>query len=126
MDGADIRTYASSFNSRINAQDLGGLSELMTDDHVFIDAAENVVSGKRACLKAWQGFFAAFPDYKNTFDSMHATGDSVAIVGRSSCSDPRLDGPALWRAKIRGSQISEWRVFEDTKSNRVSLGLQVG
>ena len=78
---------------------------------------------KEACLDAWRGFFTAFPDYRNILEYMRATGNEVAVAGHSSCSDPRLDGPALWSAKLRGSQICEWRVYEDTAANRERLGL---
>lgn len=123
MDEPDASILVSSFNDCINAQDIEGLSRWMTDDHVFIDKAGSAVSGKSACLRAWRSFFAAFPDYRNTFDRMQASGDAVIIAGSSSCSDPRLAGRALWTARIHGMRISEWRVFEDTRGNRERLGV---
>lgn len=123
MDEPDTSTLVSSFNDCINSRDIEGLSRLMTDDHVFIDTAGSAVSGKSACLQAWRSFFAAFPDYRNTFDRMQATGDVVVTIGSSSCSDPRLDGRALWTARIHGTRISEWRVLEDTRGNRERLGV---
>jgi ketosteroid isomerase-like protein len=123
MDGAAAETLLRSFNACISRRDVGGLSMLMTDDHVFIDTAGARVTGKEACLEAWRGFFAAFPDYRNVFERMRIVGDHVAIAGHSSCSDPRLDGSALWSAKLRGSQLCEWRVYDDTDANRERLGL---
>ena len=95
----------------------------MTKDHVFIDAANNVISGKERCLSAWRGFFAAFPDYRNVFQQLSLDGNEAIIVGYSVCSDSRLAGPALWTAKIEGAQIAEWRVYEDTPENRAILNL---
>ena len=118
-----ISTTVSRFNGFINTRDIKGLSAMMTDDHTFIDGANQRVVGKEECILAWQGFFAAFPDYQNHFEHISADEELVAIMGRSSCSDRRLDGPALWSATVRNEQISEWRVFEDTGSNRKSLGL---
>lgn len=109
----------SRFNGFINARDIEGLSEMMTDDHTFIDGANQRVVGKEECILAWQGFFAAFPDYQNHFEHISANEELVAIMGRSSCSDARLHGPA----PVRNEQVSEWRVFENTGSNRKSLGL---
>jgi ketosteroid isomerase-like protein len=123
MSGTDAKTIASQFNHCINAGDIEGLSALMTDDHRFVDSAGNAVSGKQACVKAWTGFFAAFPDYRNVFERFQETENAVAISGRSSCSDPRLAGPALWMAKLRDGSVSEWRVLEDTPENRAELGL---
>jgi ketosteroid isomerase-like protein len=112
-----------AFNDCINRRDLEGLSRLMTDDHKFIDAASGIVSGKRACVEAWRGFFSAFPDYRNHFHRMIATGSTVAIIGRSACSDPRLAGPALWQAIISDDRIDQWSVFEDTSPSRLTLGI---
>jgi ketosteroid isomerase-like protein len=114
----------TSFNDCINCRDLNGLSNLMTEDHVFIDSANNTTAGKARCVEAWRGFFAAFPDYRNHFEGMQLTGNQVAIVGHSACSDVRLAGPALWTAKLEGDLIAEWRVYEDTTANRRLLGLE--
>jgi len=125
MEGhsADI---VMSFNECINRKDLGGLSRLVTDDHVFVDTANNTISGKERCIEAWRGFFAAFPDYRNHFEFVALSGRRAVIAGCSVCSDARLAGPALWTAKIEGQLIAEWRVYEDTSANRALLGLKVG
>ena len=113
----------SDFNGFINARDIEGLAAMMTDDHVFIDAANRQVIGKVDCIRAWKGFFAAFPDYQNHFEHVAAHGELIVITGHTSCSDARLAGAALWSAKVRDGHVSEWRVFDDTVSNRKLLGL---
>jgi ketosteroid isomerase-like protein len=112
------------FNECINRRDLGGLSRLMTDDHVFIDSANNTILGRERCVEAWRGFFAAFPDYRNHFEHVVLSGGKAVIVGCSVCSDARLAGPALWTANIEGQLIAEWHVYEDTSANRALLGLK--
>ena len=124
MDFEHGKAVVLRFNDCINARDIEGLSRIMTDDHVFIDASDNRLSGKPGCLRAWQGFFAAFPDYRNHFAQFAAKRELIVVAGRSSCSDHRLDGPALWAARVRGDRVSEWRVLEDSASNRHSLGLR--
>ena len=37
MGDFDLISTALRFNERINARDLTGLGEMMTEDHVFID-----------------------------------------------------------------------------------------
>lgn len=123
MDRAEAQAIVLSFNNCINAQDLDGLSRWMTDDHVFIDTAGTVVSGKSGCLTAWRGFFDAFPDYRNAFDCIQSSEDFVVASGRSSCSEPRLAGPVLWSARVSCSRVREWRVHEDTPETRRTLGL---
>jgi ketosteroid isomerase-like protein len=119
---------AIAFNDAINRCDLDRLRALMTDDHEFIDTARNVVAGREAALAAWRGFFAAFPDYRNEWESVTAAAGAVTAVGRSSCpSEAALDGPAIWIARIAGDgRVSQWRVHEDTPENRRQLGIERG
>jgi ketosteroid isomerase-like protein len=116
---------ATKFNDHINARDLPRLVALMTDDHTFVDSGGATVAGRDACRDAWQGFFTSFPDYRNVFATMtpDAADEVVTIVGRSECSVPVLAGPALWRARVCDGLVAEWRVYEDTPSNREALGV---
>ena len=120
----DAVTVAVRFNGFINARNSDGLSELMTDDHVFTDSAGHSITGKPACLAAWCGFFDSFPEYRNTFESMQASAGIVTIAGHSVCpGHPELEGPALWSAVIVTGQVSYWRVHEDTPRTRKRLGI---
>ena len=123
MNQASANLIVMSFNDCITRRDIDGLSRLMTDDHVFIDAANNTISGKERCVEAWRRFFGAFPDYRNHFERVSLTGDNAVIIGHSVCSDLRLAGPALWSARIAGGLIAEWRVYDDTIASRALLGV---
>jgi len=120
----DPESVVTRFNEGINGRDVEVLARLMTDDHVFIDSAGDRVDGRQGCLDAWRGFFGAYPDYRNEFASMvQASSDMVAVMGRSVCSVPALDGPALWTARTRAGGGCEWRVYEDTPETRARIGL---
>jgi ketosteroid isomerase-like protein len=119
----DPRALIVAFNEHINNRNLDGLAILMTDDHTFIDTAGHAIRGKSACLDAWRSFFKSFPDYRNIFDRLVVVDTTVVVVGRSSCSDVRLDGPALWVATASDDKLAEWRVYEDTPTNRCTLGI---
>ena len=120
----DPESVVVRFNEGINGRDLDVLARLMTEDHVFIDSVGGRVDGRQRCLAAWRGFFGAFPDYRNEFTSMVLTSSGmVTVAGRSVCSDPALDGPGLWTAKIREGRVCEWRVYEDTPEARARIGL---
>jgi dihydrofolate reductase/ketosteroid isomerase-like protein len=103
-----------AFNECINSRDLDGLGALMAEEHTFVDSAGSRVEGRAACVEAWRGFFASFPDYRNVFDTTEAGGDGdvVTVTGRSECSVPELSGPARWRARVRAGVVEEWRVYE--------------
>jgi uncharacterized protein (TIGR02246 family) len=112
------------FNEAINSRDLSALAGLMTDDHSFVDAEGNAVSGREAVLEAWRGFFDAFPDYRNVWAELRSKGDVFVATGHSVCAtEPRLDGPAIWTATVRGDRVSVWRVYEDAAEERSRLGL---
>lgn len=95
----------------------------MTDSHTFIDTAGNVVAGKQAVIEAWRGFFKAFPDNRNAFENWKVDASIVTVSGRSHCSDKRLEGPALWKAVVSDQALVEWRVYEDSLTNRQLLGM---
>jgi len=123
MTGNDEIRTVLRFNHGINGRDIDALAALMTDDHRFIDTAAATIMGKASALKAWEDFFAAFPDYRNVFDRVEFRGDAVVVAGHSKCSDRRLYGPALWQARVKDGKVAEWRVYEDTPENRRQLRL---
>ncbi|MEG3629822.1 YybH family protein [Streptomyces poriticola] len=100
------------FNAAINRRDLADIAALMSEDHAFVDSAGGAVRGKQACVEAWRGFFAAFPDYRNVFTDLTAREQVVTASGYSVCSHPDLSGPARWTARVRGDLVTEWRVSD--------------
>ena len=68
-------------------------------------------------------FFKLFPDYLNHFSIVESRGNSVLVVGHSTCADDRLAGPAIWTAKVENDLGAEWRVYLDTPENRDRLEL---
>jgi hypothetical protein len=118
----DPRDVVEEFNSAIASRDLSRLGELMTEDHRLITGTEDPVKGKEACLAAWRQFFDLLPDYRNVFDRVWSVGQVARMCGRSVSTDERLNGPAIWKAVVEGTQIREWHVDEDTPEGRRRLG----
>ena len=109
MDSLDVMMVALRFNEKINQRDLDGLVELMTDDHTFIDNSGDVYKNMK---EGWREFFGNHSDYRNIFTSVTVKNNVVVMIGYSTCSnEPRLNGPSMWTAKVRGGRISEWRVY---------------
>ncbi|MCD7930006.1 MAG: nuclear transport factor 2 family protein [Tannerellaceae bacterium] len=124
MFSTSSRTIALLFNDCINNRDVEGLSNLMTEDHIFIDSANNRVEGKNANKANWQHFFDLFPFYKNVFETVISRDSTVIMQGYSLCCDEILNHvKAIWTAKIEGGKLNEWRVYTDTKENRELLGV---
>lgn len=124
MNKDEQKAIVLRFNEYINKQNIDGLAALMTDDHTFIDSVNNVIHGKEKTLEAWRGFFELFPDYRNVFANLESQNGLVVITGHSICSDKRLDGPALWTAKVKDNKVAEWRVYADTPENRKQLDIK--
>ena len=121
---ADPKEVVLQFNEYINAQNPTGLSALMTDDHALFDDGLTIQRGKEKVLDTWRQFFSLFPDYRNVFERIESRDDLVVISGYSVCSDDRLNGPALWTAKVNDNKITEWRIYEDTLENRKRLDIR--
>ncbi|MCB9676672.1 MAG: nuclear transport factor 2 family protein [Alphaproteobacteria bacterium] len=112
-----------AFDAAIAARDLGALVARMTPDHRFVDSGGGVVEGRDACRGAWEGFFGAFPDYRNVFERVVRVDGRVIALGHSECSTPALAGPAIWSAVVRDGALAEWRVDDDTPEVRARMGL---
>jgi ketosteroid isomerase-like protein len=109
------------FIERINAHDVEGLGLLMSDDHTFIDAHGNQVSGKEKMTAGWRGYFDWFPDYYIEVTDTFEQGESLALFGFAGGSFKSREGeswrlPAAWKAIVRDGRVSLWQVFADTKT----------
>jgi len=116
---------ALQFNACINSADINGLANLMTEDHVFIDMANNRIEGKTNNISmAWEPFFKLFPGYQNIFENVKTKGSTVIMHGYSVCSKEVLNNVhAIWIAEITDNKVSLWHIYTDTKENRAKFGL---
>ena len=110
---------ALAFAARINAHDVVGLCDLMTEGHVFVDALGGRFEGRENMRIGWQYFFQAFPGYRIDIETNMATGEVVGLFGTASGS--YKDAPkkhwrvaAAWKAVISDGLVVEWRVYCDT------------
>lgn len=111
-----------AFIDAINRGDVARLSELMTEDHVFMDAAGNASSGKTDMEEGWRKYFRMFPDYRIEAEIMIQDGDLVAVFGSASGTyngrrglvpANRIAMPAAWKAVVENDKIKLWQVYAD-------------
>lgn len=111
-----------AFIEKINAHTLDGVSELMTEDHIFVDGGGAVTNGRKAMRDAWQGYFSMMPDHLITPEHVLAVGNTVGVFGKASgtyTSDGRFKRenrwqvPAAWLAIIRDGKVAHWQVYAD-------------
>jgi ketosteroid isomerase-like protein len=116
-----------AFIERINAHDVEGMYELMSEDHAFIDSDGFAHEGRDMMRKAWQDYFTMMPDYWIECDQILSEGEVIAVFGKAGGTYTR-DGelkvenmwevPAAWRAVVRGDKVSEWRIYVDVEPIR--------
>ena len=118
---------ALSFVERINQHDVEGLVQLMSEDHLFVDALGARVQGSEALRQGWMGYFRWFPDYTISCTEVLEKGDVVALfgmacgtynVGGKLLPENRWEIPAAWKAVVRGERVAEWRVYADNEPAR--------
>jgi ketosteroid isomerase-like protein len=123
-----------AFLDRINAGDVPGMCELMTEDHIFVDALGNQVKGRETMRKGWAGYFKLFPDYKVSHEEIFAQSNVVAAFGSAQgtyAPDGQLSKekhwniPAAWKAVVRDGQIAEWYVYADNQPARKLMGERI-
>ena len=124
MNTRDPKLTALMFNECINARDLDGLVALMTDDHAFVDRDNGRYEGKDRMSSGWRDFFDQFPAYRNTFVRVQSAEDLVAALGYAEWTAGGERDHVVWTATIRDDLVAEWRVLDDTETNRESLGLR--
>ncbi len=127
----DAVRVVRDFVARINDRDVAGLTELMTDDHRFVDATGAVHAGRDLMRKGWEEYFSSFPDYHIEVEDVIGAGPLVALfgwargtargLGASSGAAWRI--PAAWRAEVRERGLAEWRVYCDVEPMLRSLGI---
>jgi ketosteroid isomerase-like protein len=111
---------AMAFVDRINRHDVAALTELMSDDHRFIDAHGNEVVGRDNMSAGWRGYFGMFPDYAIEVQEIFEDGDNFAMFGSAGGSfQGRREAswrlPAAWKAVVKNGRITLWQVYADTK-----------
>jgi len=121
MNLKDPKLIALQFNEYINNQDINGLSNLMTEDHIFIDR-KGVCYGDM--VNGWKEFFNNFPTYKNYFTRVESRDNLVILIGYARWSkDSSEEDHAIWTAIIEDDLVTEWHIYEDTEENRKKLGI---
>lgn len=122
MNSRDPKLIALLFNECINNQDIKGISNLMTKDHVFIDRHGDCFGDM---INGWKEFFQNFPTYKNTFTRVESQESLVILIGYAKWSiDSLEEDHAIWTATIENDLVAKWHIYEDTEENREKLSIK--
>ena len=72
---------ALSFVGAINSGNADRLSELMTEDHTFIDSDGSEHSGREEMRLGWDQYFSMVPDFRIHVEHSSFRDDIVALFG---------------------------------------------
>jgi len=110
------------FVKYINEHNVEKLSELMSDDHTFIDAHNNSIIGKNNMKDGWISYFEWFPDYRIEIDEFYESENTFIMLGFASATYKGMNPvanhwrlPAAWKATIENNKVKLWQVYCDTK-----------
>ena len=123
MGSINPKQIALQFNQCIITQNIRQISDLMTEDHRFIDRAGKVVRGKENMIRAWVKFFELFPEYQNTFERVETHNNDVILYGYATWKEGEAPDHAIWTATIENDLVAEWRIYEDTEDNKKKFNL---
>jgi ketosteroid isomerase-like protein len=115
-----MNSIIQAFINSINAHDVASIAELMSEDHVFIDAHGNEMRGKETMRTGWRGYFEWFPDYFIEVADVFEDGETFAMFGLAGGSfkgNPAAQWrlPAAWKASVKNGRVAVWQVYADTK-----------
>jgi len=118
-----------AFISAINRHAPSEISELMTDDHIFVDSGGKSQSGRENMTAGWREYFRMFPDYKIKLESILSDKTQVAAFGSASGTyngkrglvpENRIEMPAAWKAVVEHGKVKLWQVYADwTEGSRI-------
>jgi ketosteroid isomerase-like protein len=115
-------TIVKAFIDAINHGDSAGLSNLMTEDHIFVDSAGTRSSNSADLIRGWSEYFRMFPDYRIEVENIIRKGNLVAVFGtaigtykgnRGLVPENRIEMPAAWRAVVENDKVKLWQVYAD-------------
>jgi ketosteroid isomerase-like protein len=111
---------ACAFVDAINSADLDRVSELMTKDHVFIDADGSRHCGGEEMRQQWGQYLSMVPDFRSQVTEALCQGSIVALFGIAEGTFDQ-DGilkpenhwkvPAAWRVVVEGDRVAVWQLY---------------
>jgi hypothetical protein len=122
MRNESNKTIVNRFVKAINDHDVNEIVNLMSEDHVFIDAMDNKSVGKKGMKEAWEGYYELFPDYQIEISDITGNESLIGLFGYVNATYKNLTKefnsnfwrtPASWKAIVENNKIKHWQVYCD-------------
>jgi ketosteroid isomerase-like protein len=125
MENDANKAIAIRFVKAINDHDVDEIINLMSEDHIFIDAIDNKSVGKKGMKEGWKGYYELFPDYQIEISDITENVSTIGLFGYASATYKNLTNklnnnfwriPASWKAIVENNKIKHWQVYCDYSS----------
>jgi len=122
MENDTNKAIAIRFVKAINDHDVNEIINLISDDHIFIDALDNKSVGKKVMKEGWKGYYELFPDYQIEISDITENVSTIGLFGYASATYKNLTNklnsnfwriPAAWKAIVENNKVKQWQVYCD-------------
>jgi ketosteroid isomerase-like protein len=122
MENVTNKAITIRFVKAINDHDVDEISNLMSEDHLFIDASGNKSVGKKGMKDGWKAYYELFPDYQIEVTDIIENASFTGLFGYVSATYKNLTNksnsnfwriPAAWKAIVENKKIKQWQVYCD-------------
>lgn len=123
LDSAEkMRQVVTAFIERINAHDVDGIINLMSEDFQYVNSAGDIARGRPFMRQEWRKYFIDYPDYQIHVEHLIGGPDGVGVFGSAegtfAADDEEYDEnhwlvPAAWFGTSRDGKIIHWQTYSD-------------
>ena len=122
MENDTNKAIAIRFVKAINDHDVNEIINLISEDHIFIDAINNKSVGKKVMKEVWKGYYELFPDYQIEISDITENVSTIGLFGYASATYKNLTNklnsnfwriPASWKAIVENNKVKHWQVYCD-------------
>ncbi len=111
---------ADSFVAAINSREVNRLVNLMTPEHMFVDADGSEHVGRDQMKSGWQEYFDLVPNFQIQVSDRFDENDTVVLLGRASGTfeqkgqlkpENHWSVPAAWRVVVDSDLVAVWQLY---------------
>jgi ketosteroid isomerase-like protein len=122
MENDTNKTIVIRFVKAINEHDLDEIVNLISEDHIFIDAMDNKSVGIKGMKEGWKGYYELFPDYQIEISVIIENTSIIGLFGYASATYKNITNklnsnfwriPAAWKAIVENNKVKHWQVYCD-------------
>lgn len=117
-----MRQTVLAYVDAINAHDVNGIINLMSENFSYTNSAGDTVHGRAYMRQEWRKYFDTYPDFEIHVERVIADENGVAVFGSAegtyatADSDPDANHwhvRAAYLGLTQGGKITVWQSFSD-------------